>query len=87
MYYSENRHMGVKCGLNHKKRQYISKMTVRHYHLQKKCAIHEYQEKLLVSVIIFKIMVWFFTITSDNILCGLLVMFLLNVHHVAVLNV
>ena len=32
---SENRHMGVKVGLNHKKRQNISEMTRRYYHFLK----------------------------------------------------
>ena len=38
--------MGVKCGLNHKKIQDISKITWRSYHLQKRIlSIHGYQEK------------------------------------------
>ena len=41
---SENRHTGVEGGFNHNKRQDISKIKRRHYHLQRgRCSLHEYQ--------------------------------------------
>ena len=40
---SEIRHVGVKGGLKNKKRQYISKMKIRHYNLQIiSCPLYEY---------------------------------------------
>ena len=41
---SVNRHMGVKGGLNHNKRQDISKITISYYH-KKIFSTHEYQER------------------------------------------
>ena len=43
-------------------------------------------KNMLVSIIILKIMVCLFTITSGQILCWVLGMLLLDVYHVAVIN-
>ena len=77
--------MDVKGGLKYKKIQYISKMTRERYHLKKK-SIHEYQEKAVGFKNNIKIMDCFFTITSEQIICWVLVILLLYVYHAAVTN-
>ena len=45
------------------------------------------KKKMFVPRRILKTVVWFFTVTSGQILCWVLVVFLLDGYHVAVLNV
>ena len=66
----------------------ISKMTRRHYHLQKKDVQYiNIKKKILVSGRMLRSMVWFFAITSGQILCWVLVMLLCGGYHVAVMYV
>ena len=55
--------MGMKGGLNHNKRQDIAKMTKRNYRLQKNVQYMNILKNLLVSRIILRSMVSFFTVT------------------------
>ena len=86
---SENGQIGVKGGLKHKKRQYISEITRRHYHLQKKLYVQymNIKKKMLVSGTILKTMILFLTITSGQIICWLLLILLLDGYHIAFLHV
>ena len=63
-------------------------MRRRHYYLQKKNVQYtNIKKKILVSGKILKIMDWSFNITPGQILCWVLVVFMLYGYHVAVLNI
>ena len=78
--------MGVEVGLKNKKGQYISKIIRRNYHQKKGVQYTNIKKKLLISGLILKIMVWLFIKTLGQILCWVLVIFMLDGYTVGILN-
>ena len=62
-------------------------MARMHYHFKKDVEYINIKKKLLVSRIILKIMFWFYTITSGQTICWVLVMLLLYEYNVAIMYV